>query len=139
MAELISLFLSAFLSATLLPSQSELVLTGIYALGNHSLIELIIIATCGNVLGAVTNWFLGNYSNRFRKSTYYPSKQIDKLEKYYAKYGVWTLMLSSIPIIGDPLTVLAGVYKVKLWIFLIFVTISKLGRYVVLGLLLHMT
>src|SRR3970040_973992 len=104
--QLLILFLSAFGAATLLPLQSEIVLLNAISKHNHSIGLLIFIATLGNVLGSVVNWTLGVYFQRLKDKKWFPFNP-DKLayaQKFYSKYGYWSLLLSFVPIIGDPLT-----------------------------------
>lgn len=128
------LFLSAFGAATLLPLQSELVLLN--AVSNHrdSISLLIAVATVGNVLGSIVNWLLGMYFQQLKDKKWFPFKpeKLINAQRFYAKYGYWTLLLSFVPIIGDPLTFLAGLMRVNFFKFLALVIISKLGRYVFL-------
>lgn len=132
--DLIFLFLSSFLAATILPTQSELLLAALNIANKHDKLLLVAIATIGNVLGAVVNWFIGYYLIKFKDKKWFPIKknQIDKYSKYYQKWGVWLLILAWVPIIGDPLTVIAGIFKTNIWLFLILVTIGKLSRYLLI-------
>ncbi|MGM0541382.1 MAG: YqaA family protein [Pseudomonadota bacterium] len=126
------LFLSAFLAATILPLSSELVLTLLLVNGlNPNL--LVAVATVGNVLGSVVNYAIGFWGSLFvvRKLFKSSEQRFEKSKKHFAKYGIWSLLFAWVPIIGDPLTVIAGVLRVNLWIFLLLVTIGKLGRYMV--------
>ena len=125
------LFLAAFVAATLLPAQSELVLAGLLAAGDLSVPVLIAVATAGNVLGSTANWLLGRYFHHCRDKRWFPVKRraLDKAERWYGRYGRWTLLLSWMPVVGDPLTLVAGLLKEPLLSFLLLVTIAKLGRY----------
>ena len=120
LSELILLFASALLAATLFPAQSEAVLVGLHLAGNHSVWSLFLVATVGNVLGSVIKWFP------------IKGRMLDKATKFYQKYGVWTLLLAWTPFIGDPLTLVAGIFRTNIWLFLLLVTISKAGRYALL-------
>ena len=136
------LFLAAFAAATILPAQSEAVLAGLLAAGNHAPALLILVAGSGNVLGSVVNWLLGRGIERFRGTRWFPvgEKQLDRAGNWYRKYGWWSLLLSWMPIIGDPLTVAAGVMREPFARFLLVVSIAKFGRYVALAaLILHWT
>lgn len=125
------LFLAAFVAATLLPAQSELVLSTLLLSGGHSPFWLIAVATAGNVLGAAVNWLLGRYFHHCRDRRWFPVKgeSLAKAERWYGRYGRWTLLLSWMPVIGDPLTLVAGLLKEPLPSFLLLVTVAKLGRY----------
>ena len=130
------LFLSAFLAATILPMQSEAVLVGLL-LTKHSPVALVAIASVGNVLGSIVNWMLGRGIERFRDRPWFPIDQqsFDRAQAWYQKYGKWSLLLSWAPIIGDPLTLMAGVLRERLSIFVLLVSIAKTARYVALAAL----
>ena len=126
-----SLFLSAFGAATLLPGSSELVLTGVLASGKVSTGLAIGVATLGNTFGSSVNWILGRFFAKFKDEKWFPLKadQYDKLNGWYYKWGLWTLFASWVPIIGDPLTVIAGIARTPFAIFFTIVLIAKLLRY----------
>lgn len=128
------LFAASFLAATILPFQSELVLVGLLLSGDYPWPVLLAVATVGNVLGAVVNWVLGRFFIHFRDRRWFPVKPATyaKVERWYARYGVWSLLFAWLPIGGDPLTVVAGAMRTNLALFLVLVTIGKLGRYAVL-------
>lgn len=130
--ELLFLFTASLLAATIFPAQSEAVLVGLYLTGNYSPTLLIAVATCGNVLGACINWLLGRYLEHFKNRRWFLVKEaaLDRAARTYQRYGVWTLLLSWVPIIGDPLTVIAGLLRTPFLIFLLLVTIGKLARYI---------
>jgi len=127
----ISLFLSAFLSATLLPGSSEAVLSGLVLLEKYDPALLLTFATTGNVLGSLFNWFCGLFLMSFQDRRWFPVSpaQIDRASAWYRKYGLWSLLLAWAPILGDPLTVVAGLMRAPLLPFLLLVTIGKLVRY----------
>ena len=132
--DLIFLFLSSFLAATIFPAQSELVLASLNIADNHDKFLLVVIATTGNVLGALVNWFIGYYLIKFKNKKWFPiqKRKIDKYSRFYQKWGVWSLLLAWMPIIGDPLTIIAGIFKTNIWLFLTLVTIGKLSRYLLI-------
>ena len=131
-------FLSAFLAATLLPAQSEAVLSFYILSAPQTVFALILVATVGNVLGSVLNWVLGLYATKFQNRKWFPAtpSQIKRAEKFYRKYGRYSLLLSWVPFIGDPITVIAGVLREPVLSFLILVTIAKSARYIVLSLII---
>ena len=134
------LFLAALIAATILPAQSEAVLAGLLATETYSPVLLIIVAGIGNVLGSVINWLLGRGVERFRDARWFPvnAKNLDRAGRWYRKYGWWSLLLSWMPIIGDPLTVAAGIMREPFPRFLLVVTIAKFGRYIALAaIVLH--
>lgn len=129
------LFLAAFLAATILPAQSEAVLAGLLIAGHHPAFLLLAVASVGNVLGSLLNWLLGRGIERFRQHRWFPasSGQLDRAARFYARWGYWSLLASWVPLIGDPLTVIAGILREPLWRFLLLVSIAKVGRYLVLA------
>lgn len=131
----LGLFFAAFGAATLLPLQSEAVLVGLLLSGNYNLWLLLGIATLGNVLGSVVNWWLGRWVEHFKQRRWFPvnDKQLEKARNHYDRWGHWTLLLSWVPIIGDPLTLVAGVMREPLWRFLLLVILAKSVRYGVLA------
>lgn len=124
------LFGSAFLAATILPFYSEVLLFALLRQGGDPFI-LVVVATVGNTLGAVVNWLLGRYLLRFknRKWFYFNDSQIDKAQRWYQRYGVWSLLMAWLPIGGDALTLIAGIMRVRLVAFLILVGAGKAIRY----------
>lgn len=127
------LFTAAFIAATLLPMQSEAALVGLL-LSGYSPWLLLAVASAGNVLGSVINWLLGRGIERFRDRRWFPANEaaLIRAQRWYQRYGKWSLLLSWAPIIGDPLTVIAGVMREPLPVFLLLVGIAKVGRYAVL-------
>lgn len=128
------LFLVAFLAATVLPMQSEAALVALLLTDTYPTSLLVAVASMGNVLGATVNWGLGRMIERFRERSWFPVRPADlqRYQSWYQRYGRWSLLLSWMPIIGDPLTVIAGVLREPLPIFLLLVTLAKVGRYLVL-------
>lgn len=129
------LFLAALAAATLLPAQSEAVLVGLLLSESFSPWMLLGVATFGNVLGSLANWLIGRYIERLRGKRWFPvnEQQLDKAQRAYHRYGRWSLLLSWVPIIGDPLTVVAGTMREPLWSFLLLVTLAKGSRYLLLA------
>lgn len=129
------LFAIAFLAATILPAQSEAALTVLLLSDAHPPALLLAVASTGNILGSAVNWLLGRGIGRFKDRQWFPADatSLDRASEWYGRYGRWTLLLSWVPIVGDPLTVVAGVLREPLWSFLLLVAIAKTGRYVVLA------
>ncbi|WP_414864849.1 YqaA family protein [Pseudomonas sp. IT-P12] len=132
----IGLFFAAFGAATLLPLQSEAVLVGLLLSERYGLLGLLAVATLGNVLGSLLNWWLGRGIERFRHRRWFPisPSHLEKARSHYQRYGHWSLLLSWVPVIGDPLTLVAGVMREPLGRFLLIVTLAKGARYGVLAL-----
>ena len=131
------LFLAALMAATILPLQSEAALVALLVAGAQPAWLLVAVASLGNVLGSVINWLIGRGIERFRDRPWFPVKPaaLDRAQGWYRRYGKWSLLLSWAPVVGDPLTVVAGLAREPLPVFLLLVTIAKLGRYVVLAVL----
>lgn len=125
------LFISAFGAATLLPLQSEAVLVTLLLKEQYSALLLISIATLGNVLGSCVNWWLGLKIEQFKHRKWFPvsEKRLQQAQSFYHKYGFYSLLLSWAPIIGDPITLVAGLFKENFWRFLGIVIMAKAGRY----------
>lgn len=128
-----ALFTAAFASATILPGQSEVLLVGLLIAGHPALL-LLVVASIGNVLGSVASWFMGRGIERFRDRRWFPVKPdaMERATRWFARYGKWSLLLSSAPVIGDPITLVAGVLRVPLPLFVLLVTVSKVARYAAL-------
>lgn len=125
------LFMAALVAATIFPMQSEAALAGL-ALAGYSPALLLIVASIGNILGSVINWMLGRGIEHFRDRSWFPATPaaLARAQRWYQRYGKWSLLLSWVPIIGDPLTLIAGVMREPLPVFLLLVTIAKVGRYI---------
>lgn len=135
LAVYLSLFLVSFAAATVLPAQSEILLAKLLLDEHYLWWTLVLVASAGNILGSVANWLLGRYIVHFRDRRWFPIRA-DKLfqyEKYYQRYGKWSLLLSWAPFIGDPLTIMAGVLREPFPVFLLLVSIAKVGRYLALA------
>lgn len=129
------LFLSAFGAATLLPLQSEAVLVALLLGGQYPVWSLLLVASLGNVLGSLVNWMLGRGIERWHDRRWFPvaAQTLEKAQARYRRFGSWSLLLSWAPVIGDPLTLIAGVMREPLWRFLLLVTLAKVGRYALLA------
>lgn len=127
------LFLVAFVAATILPAQSELVLAGLVLAEGYDLGLLLLVATIGNVLGSVVNWAIGRFASRYRGARWFPvpPRALARAERWYARWGLWTLLLSWAPVGGDALTLVAGILRAPIGKFVAVVTIAKAARYVV--------
>ena len=130
----LSLFSISFLAATVLPFSSELTLAGLISTSNYDNLLLLIIASFGNVLGSVVNWGLGFYSRNLTTKKWFLFKetQIERSSKWFSKFGKWSLLFAWVPILGDPLTLVAGLLRVRFLDFIILVAIGKVSRYLVI-------
>ena len=131
----LTMFASAFLAATVVPFASEITLAATLAAGGD-VRGLVVVATLGNTLGAAVNWGLGRCIERFRDRQWFPAdaRRLARAQAWFRRYGVWSLLLAWVPIVGEPLTVLAGAMRVRIVPFLILVATGKGLRYVVLVL-----
>ena len=129
------LFGTAFLAATVFPAQSEALLAALLLSGEYPAASLIAVASAGNVLGAAVNWALGRGIARFKDRSWFPAKGevLERAQRWYRRYGRWSLLLSWVPFVGDPLTVVAGVMREPFPVFLVLVAVAKTGRYVALA------
>jgi membrane protein YqaA with SNARE-associated domain len=125
------LFLSAFTSATLLPGSSEAVLAALVASGNHDVALLVLVATLGNVAGSLVNWLLGLAIERYRHARWFPVSDRDyqRACHWFCRFGLWALLFSWLPVIGDPITLVAGAMRVRFIPFILLVTLGKAARY----------
>ena len=125
------LFLSAFGAATLLPLQSEAVLVGLLAQTQYPVWLLVAVASLGNILGSGVNWWLGLKVEQYKNKKWFPVSEQKMLQAQgiYQKYGFWSLLLSWVPVIGDPITLIAGLLKENFVRFVVMVSIAKIGRY----------
>lgn len=127
------LFAVAFIAATLFPAQSEAALGALVVQQRYSVVLLIAVATAGNTLGSCTNWALGRGIERYRDRKWFPASraQLERAQRWFHRCGRWTLLLSWMPVVGDALTVTAGVMGEPLLPFTLIVGTSKLVRYLV--------
>jgi membrane protein YqaA with SNARE-associated domain len=132
----VGIFTASFLAATVLPLSSEALL-GLLLLNGLSPTALVAVATLGNVLGAVVNYVLGYVGGVVfrRKFSTASESEVNASLARFEKYGAVSLLFAWVPVIGDPLTVAAGVLRVNFPLFLALVSAGKFGRYVVLALM----
>ena len=130
----LSLFFISFLAATVLPFSSELTLAGLISTSNYDNLLLLVVASFGNVLGSIFNWSLGFYSRNLSTKKWFPFKetQIERSSKWFSKFGKWSLLFAWVPIVGDPLTFVAGLLRVRFLDFIILVAIGKVSRYLII-------
>lgn len=123
--------LTAFLAATVLPLASETVIIGLAVADAAPLWALFATASVANVAGACTNWLLGRFAWKYRGRKWFPVSEtsLERAANWYRRYGWPSLLLSWVPFVGDPLTVVAGIFRTPLWLFLAIVSIAKSARY----------
>lgn len=131
-----SLFISSFLSSTILPGHSEIILTAFIFLKKYPIIDLIFFASIGNILGSILNWCIGYFLTNLKDRKWFPinKSQLTRASSWFLKYGKWTLFLSWVPIIGDPLTIIAGIFRVPIYSFILIICLAKTMRYVFISL-----
>ncbi len=134
MMEYLYLAFSAFVSATLFPMGSEALLIYDFEQGLNPFL-LIFFASMGNILGSGINYWMGLKGEEYlaSKRVIKPA-QLEKAKSFFNKYGGYSLLLAWAPIIGDTLTFVAGILKYDIKKFYFFVSIGKVGRYIVLYL-----
>lgn len=95
---------------------------------------LLLVASLANTAGSCVNWYLGRFAARFRDRRWFPVSEpaLERAQRWYARFGWPSLLLSWVPIIGDPLTVVAGVLRVPIVVFVPLVALAKTGRYAAL-------
>jgi membrane protein YqaA with SNARE-associated domain len=129
-----ALFLLSFIAATLLPLGSEWLLMALLANG-HPPLTCVLVATVGNTLGAMTSYIIGYYGADWfaTKVLRISTAQQDQAERWYRRFGTWSLLLSWMPVVGDPLCLLGGFYRVRCSWFLLLVAAGKGLRYLTIA------
>ncbi|WP_133406215.1 YqaA family protein [Parashewanella tropica] len=130
----VGLFIAAFLAATILPLGSEVILVSLLISG-LSPIALVVVSSAGNVLGSYTNYLIGAYLSQGKAQRWLKvsDQELEQAQQRFKKYGTVSLCFAWLPVIGDPLTLIAGILRVNLVHFFSLVTIGKAGRYAVLA------
>lgn len=128
----LGLFFTAFLAATLLPFYSEVLFAGLLLEGYDPL-ALWAWASTGNTLGSAVNWALARFFLRFEHRRWFPFREenLGRAQAWFQRYGKWSLLMAWAPIGGDALTFVAGLMRVRFWLFLLLVGIGKATRYAV--------
>ncbi len=127
MAEL-ALFVSAFLAATILPFSSEAAF--VVALSNDMPpLTALIVASSGNILAIIVNYYLGYFLYEKTKDKLLASRVGKNSYKLGHKYGYFALLLSWLPLIGDPLTIVAGLVRLEFVWFVIIAGSLRIARY----------
>ena len=129
--EYITLFCSALIAATLLPMGSEALLLLLHHQGLPAG-WLLFAASSGNILGSCINYGLGHWARNYIESKYQAKRSWQSASNWFQKYGRWSLLFAWLPVVGDPLTLIAGISRINFWVFLLLVSIGKTSRYGVL-------
>ena len=132
--EYISIFFLSFLAATIIPFSSEVGLLSYMAVGKFNNELLLIFASLGNILGSCVNYILGLYIIKFKTKSWFPFKdnQILKATNWFNRFGVYSLFFAFLPIVGDPLTLIGGMFRVSFIKFIILVSLGKILRYLLI-------
>ncbi|WP_349814222.1 YqaA family protein [Rheinheimera oceanensis] len=128
-----SLFCSGLLAATLFPASSEILLLALLQQGYNPL-WLFVAATAGNTLGSCINWYLGLKLLKFQHKRWFPVSEaaLSRAQQQFQRFGSWSLLFAWLPVVGDPLTLVAGVLKVRFKVFVLLVLVGKAARYAIL-------
>lgn len=131
------LFAAAFGAATIVPLQSETAFAALMLTGSYPFWGLLLVASAGNIAGSAVNWLLGRSVEGFRDRRWFPvgPAALARAQDWYRRYGKWSLLLSWLPVVGDPLTLAAGIMREPLPVFLALVAVAKTGRYLALAAL----
>jgi membrane protein YqaA with SNARE-associated domain len=127
----ITLFFSAFGAATILPGISEVVLSTLLLEHPGAWLSVVLVATIGNTLGAAVNWLLGRFLLHWQDRKWFPvsHSRLGQANRLFQRYGYPLLLLSWVPIVGDPITLAAGVLRARFCPFMLLVLIGKAARY----------
>jgi membrane protein YqaA with SNARE-associated domain len=132
--DLAVLFVSAFAASTILPMSSEVVLGALAVAGATDVWLLLAVATAGNTLGAVVNWGIGRYAATWRTLSLDDAKY-ERACRWFNRWGIWCLLLSWLPVVGDPLTLVAGALRTAFVPFALLVLTGKAARYLLVLLI----
>jgi membrane protein YqaA with SNARE-associated domain len=129
----LSLLGVSFLAATVVPGSSEVMLIALVFQYPEDVATLFLVATVGNTAGSAVNWVLGRWFQSFLGRRWFPATQaqLEKASRWFNRYGIWSLLLAWLPIVGDALTVVAGALRVNIYAFIALVAVGKAARYVV--------
>ena len=126
----LGLFIGTFLSATILPFPSDVIVIGAYEAG-LPIPSVLVIATIGNLLGGLTNYYIGyiGHSEKLIKKFKLSQKKLDIWEMRFSKWGVYLGLVSWLPLIGEPMVAALGFFRVKLLPLAFMMMVGKLIRY----------
>ena len=130
----LALFLLSFLASTLVPLGSEWLLA-VLLLNGFDPFMVVPVATVGNSCGALTTYAIGLWGGPFlvQRLLRVSHESQQRAERYFTRYGSWTLLFSWVPILGDPLCLVGGILRTGFWRFLVLVSVGKLIRYLVVA------
>jgi len=129
--DLTILFISALAASTILPMSSEVVLGALAVAGATDVWLLLAVATAGNTLGAVINWGIGRYASTWRTRLHWLEEaKFERACRWFNRWGIWCLLLSWLPVVGDPLTLVAGALRTAFVPFVLLVALGKAARYI---------
>lgn len=136
---LTALFALSFLAATVLPLGSEWLLVALILQGLEP-VPVVAVATAGNFLGACTTYALGSWGSTFlmQKVLRIGEKETERAERFFTRYGSWALLFAWLPVVGDPLCLVAGSLRLNFFRFACLVALGKLGRYAFIAVLTTM-
>ena len=128
----LGLFIVSLIAASIVPFSSEIFVLAMPPLG-YNVWWVGIVATAGNVAGAYTMYYMGVKGTPYIAKRYkIPQERMDSAEAWFMRWGPAVLLLSAVPIIGDPICLVAGSLRMKLWKFALWATVGKGWRYVLL-------
>ncbi len=130
-AGLAGLFLAALLAATLLPGGSEVVLGYLVVQGQHDPWLLLVVATAGNTVGSLSSWLIGRWVSARWQPDWRQQAKYQRAEKWLRRYGLPALLMSWMPLVGDPLCLIAGWLRLPLLPSLLMIALGKGARYAV--------
>ena len=129
------LFIASFLASTILPFGSEGIVVLLVS-QKFNVFAVVLVATVGNFFGACTSYYIGLKGRGLvEKYLRIVPEDIEKVERYFLKYGSFVLLFTWVPIIGDVITVTGGLLRLKFWIFSVFVFAGKFLRYLAVAYL----
>ncbi|WP_116473804.1 YqaA family protein [Zobellella maritima] len=133
MFDFMLVFASSLLAATIAPFYSEVVLAAVLTRQPDAAVLLWLLASTGNTLGSVVNWWLGSYLLHYQHRRWFPVKpvQLARAQYWFQRLGVWSLLFAWAPVGGDALTFIAGIMQVRLPLFVTLVFIGKGLRYLI--------
>jgi membrane protein YqaA with SNARE-associated domain len=131
--EIAGLFISAFVSSTIAPGGSEAVLAYLVAAGHYPVGLIVVVATLGNTLGALTTWGLGVLAAKKFPVAAHLSKNKQQALELVRKRGLWTLFFTWLPVVGDALCFAGGWLKLPFYQACLIILLGKFGRYAVIA------